>query len=259
MSFVCSNNLSLGNDQVAIALTFGAFGRHVGLVYSDKGSLKVAHMRFHLNVAVEEFPTSHAPCWIASPLKIHPMNAKTLIGHLNRIGSSVAKISFGVNIRSSRGSFTSNGVYRRPAGNDGLTCATFANELCRSIGLPLVNEQSWNVEREADRLWVEEVAHMLHEKNADHSHIAWVRGNSDGLRIRPEEIAAAGNYKATSIGIEFQQAEADGLLLLELLDRCCPDGTRRLTEIAKASKKHLNSPLPLMPAMGFSDQPSLEG
>ena len=251
MSFTCSDKLSLGKDQVAIALTFGAFGRHVGLVFSDKGALKVAHMRFHLNAAVEEFPTKHAACWIASPLQIHPINAKTLIGHLNRIGSSSVRIAFGVNIRSSRGSFAANGSYEPPVGNDGLTCATFVNELCRSVGLPLVDEQTWDEDREEDRLWVEEVAQMLHEHKADPNHIAWVRGNADGLRVRPEEVAAPGNHKASRAGISFQAAKVEGPLLLEQLDKCCPDGTQRLTEIAKAAKKLSNPPLPLMPATGF--------
>lgn len=251
MSFVCSDKLGLRNDQVAIALTFGVFGRHTGLVFLDKGALKVAHMRFHLNVAVEEFPTKQAPCWIACPLQIHPINAKTLIGHLNRIGSSSAQVSFGVNIRSSRGSFSANGSYQKPAGNDGLTCATFVNELCRSVGLPLVDEQTWDEDREEDRLWVEEVAQMLHEKKADPNHISWVRGNANGLRIRPEEVAASGNHKASRTGIGFQEAKFEGPLLLEQLDKCCLDGTQRLTEIAKAAKRHSSPQLPLMPAMGF--------
>ncbi len=253
MSFVCSEKLSLRNDQVAVGLTFGTFGRHTGLLFQDRGSLKVAHMRFHLNVAVEDFPTKHAPCWIAAPLQMHPMNAKTLIGHLNRIGLSGSQVSFGVNIRTSRGSFSSQGDYQRPIGNDGLTCATFVNELCRSIGLPLVDEHSWDLDREEDRLWVEEVAELLRDNNADPRHIAWVRSNANGLRIRPEEVAASGNHKASRTGISFQVASAEGAQLLDQLDACCPDGTRRLSAIAMAAKRALSPPLPPMPAVGARD------
>lgn len=242
MDFVCSDSLKLTSDQVAIALTFGAFGRHAGLVFSGDGGFKIVHMRFHLNIGLDPFPTISSPCWIATPLKMQSTNAKILIGHLNRIGSTSPKIPFGINIQASKGSFTNKGDYVKPDGSDGLTCATFVNELCRAVGLPLVDEKSWDEDREDDRLWAEEVAGLLVEKNADPAHIAWVRGKANGLRIRPEEVAVAGNYKTTKNGIDYQIAKAESALILQKLGNCCPDAAPRLSDIAKAIKKLLAPP-----------------
>lgn len=243
MPFVCSNALKLANDQVAIALTFGAFGRHVGLVFKSNDILRVVHMRFHMNVGVEPFPTEHSPCWIAAPLNMHSISSKILIGHLNRIGGASPKIPFGVNVRHSKGSFTPQGDYVRPAGSDGLTCATFVNEICRAIGLPLVDETTWTEDREDDRLWVDEVAGLLQAKKADAAHITWVRGLANGVRIRPEEVAVSGNHKMSAKGIDFLTACASSESLLNTLAGSCVDAAPSLNAIVKAVRKQVN-PLP---------------
>ncbi|NVO06158.1 MAG: hypothetical protein HXX19_09645 [Rhodoferax sp.] len=166
-----------------------------------------------------------------------------LIGHLNRIGGVSPKIPFGINVRHSKGSFTQQGKYIRPTGSDGLTCATFVNEICRAVGLPLVDEITWTEDREDDRLWVEEVVGLLHAKNADPAHITWVRGLANGVRIRPEEVAVSGNHKRSAKGIDFPTACASSAFLLNALAGCCVDVAPGLTNIAKAIKKQFN-PLP---------------
>lgn len=114
--------------------------------------------------------------------------------------------------------------------------------LASASPLPLVDEMSWNEDREDDRLWVEEVAGLLVEKNADPAHIAWVRGKANGLRIRPEEVAVAGNYKTTKSGIDYQIAKAESVLILQKLGNCCPDSAPHLSDIAKAIKKLMAPP-----------------
>lgn len=218
MAIQCANQLDLADETVAVALTKGTFGHHVGLVFRRKTEVKLLHLNFHKDVRFDDFPTP--ACWIAVPLQMEATNAKTLIGFMKLVGHRKPHIPFGVNIQKGVDSFSS-GSYKLPKGGDGLTCATFINEICRYGGMPLVKVSSWEP-RDDDKAWVAGVCELLKIKGADDAHIAKVRGNADGLRVRPEEAAAAADMPPVKDGIDFKRAEKASAAVEARLLECCP-------------------------------------
>lgn len=227
MVFECSSDVKLEPDDVALVLHHGDIGRHIGFaVFTSKGTHQFLHLAWHKKVRMVDFPLER--CAIVGRLPFDRVGLMTLkkalwnIGKKVSIKASAIEIPYGVNIDPAKGSFKKDGTYHPPAGKDGLTCATFVSELCRGVGLSLLNEANWKP-RADDADWIDQICALLArpESGADEAHIAHVRQSFDGIRIRPEEVAAASAlWKGKPV--DFQRTEAEGLALVGKLNECCP-------------------------------------
>lgn len=235
MAFECSADAKLQPDDVALVLHRGDIGRHIGFaVFTLKGTHQFLHLAWHKQVRLGDFPPEK--CSIVGRLPFDRVGLMSLKKALWNIGKKVSnkaaaiEIPYGVNIDPIKGSFKKDGTYHPPAGKDGLTCATFVSELCRGVGLPLLSEGSWTARAE-DADWIEQICVMLVDprSGADEEHIAHVRASFDGIRIRPEEVAAAAVlWKGKPI--DMGPTETDGRALVAKLDECCPVEAKPVAE-----------------------------
>ena len=225
MAFECAANFQLGPDEIALVVHRGSLQRHVGFLFrSMEGKNQFLHLAFHKRIKFEDFPPEE--CSIAGKLPLERIGSSSLKVALQRIGRSsrqkpvAIEIPFGVSINTEKGSFNSKGIYKTPLGADGLTCATFVAEVCRGIGIDLLDESSWQP-REEDAQWIDEVCGLLEVVHAEQAHVDHVRRSFQGLRIRPEEVAASvGLWKGEPL--PFREAEAGGEQVVRKLAECCP-------------------------------------
>jgi hypothetical protein len=227
MEFECANAAQLRNEDVALAMHRSGLGRHIGFaVFTPAGKREFLHLAWHRKVRRGPYPPEH--CSIVGPLPFDRISMMTLKKALWNIGSKVDKnakaiqIPYGVNIDPSKGAFDRDGNYKPPSGRDGLTCATFVSEVCRGVGLRLLDEATWTA-REEDSEWIEEICRALShpDSGADEAHVRHVRASFNGVRIRPEEVAAsAALWDGKPAG--FGSVEEQGKALIAKLQACCP-------------------------------------
>jgi hypothetical protein len=95
----------------------------------------------------------------------------------------------------------------------GLTCATFVLAVLRSVGVELVELNSWRP-RESDAPFLEWVIGAL-QGRARPEHVDGVSGERHCSRFRPTEVAASTAFRA--IPVPFALARAAGQALDEAL------------------------------------------
>jgi len=231
MSFECAATAHLGPDDVALVVHQGHIGRHIGFaVFTDKGKHEFLHLAFHKRVTFEDYPPK--ACSIVGKLPFDRVGLFSLKKALWKIGkkaqqkSPAISIPFGVSIDTKKGSFNKDGVYKTPerapgVQADGLTCATFVTEICRGVGLKLVEDSDWHVRAE-DSVWIDQICDMLRDPRAgaEADHIAHVKASFTGVRIRPEEVAGAVTLW-NKLPLKCLPAEAEGLNIIDKLVECC--------------------------------------
>jgi hypothetical protein len=74
----------------------------------------------------------------------------------------------------------------------GLTCATFVLGVFHSVGLPLIQYDTWPQRREGDEEWQRYIIEALKQTNASPEHIQLVESEIGAVRYRPEDVAGAG-------------------------------------------------------------------
>lgn len=157
----------------------------------EGGTFKFVHPAFHHLLRVDDCPLDR--CSIIGKLPFKLQSLKYLRYALTRIGTDLPNIPYGVRIAKKKGSFNSRGRYALPVDDaDGLTCATFVAEVCRGIGVPVLIESDWQPRPAEDAGWIDQICTMLANPRfgATPEHIARVRAGFNGLRIRPEDVAA---------------------------------------------------------------------
>lgn len=221
MAYVHSAALEFPKDQAAIAVSRGAFGSHLGIAFhSVKDGVQVLHLRTHLRLSVETFAASNM-CWVASPVNLPPKASAQVVSIIRGIAKRQPNINYGLNFLKAPGSFDSNGRYKAPKGSNGLTCATFVSTLFDDLRAPLIQVATWRPTEE-NKAWAEGVCKFLEGQNVPADHVAAVRGNVDGLRVRPEEVAVAAEVPYADLPIDFTRASQGAPKVMEVLYAACP-------------------------------------
>lgn len=220
MAFDSAPQRAIEPGQVAVSVSRGRFGAHVGLVFTDAQKvIRVVHLAWHKSVKVDVFPDPER-CWIATIPDLPPTTAKTFVGVLRKIAKRQPHIPYGINVLAAFGSFSDSGDYRAPKGSDGLTCATFVSELFRAIGAKLVIETTWPEGVNTD--WANGVVELLKETGASEEHVAAVQANLNGIRIRPEELGAAADLPYKDWAVKYEAADPGSAAVLANLNLKCP-------------------------------------
>lgn len=222
MKFAPAHTLNFPKDQVAITLGRGLFGSHLGVAFHTANEgLKVLHLRFHKDLATDHFPDPNY-IWIGCVVDLPSRASAALVGILRGLTKKRPNIGYGLNFLAGKGSFSPNGSYKAPKGSDGFTCSTFVVELFRNAALPLINEKTWE-SNSVNLAWGEAVCCLLENIHpTDVEHVAEVRKNNLGLRVRPEEVAAAANLNYSDRPVDFSVAISSAHQILFLLDASCP-------------------------------------
>jgi hypothetical protein len=221
MAYVHSAALEFPKEKAAIAVSRGTFGSHLGIAFhSVKDGVQVLHLRTHLKLSAETFDASNM-CWVASPVDLPPKASVQIVSIIRGLAKRKPSIPYGLNFLKSSGSFDSNGHYKAPKGSNGLTCATFVSTLFSDMRAPLIQPATWQPTDE-NRAWGEGVCKFLEGQGVPADHVAAVRGNVDGLRVRPEEVAVAADVPRADLPIDFTRASGAAPLVMEALHAACP-------------------------------------
>lgn len=208
--------------QLAIAVSHSNMGAgHIGLgFHSAKEGPKVLHLAWHRRLDVDVIPNDLRACWAATPLGVPPIASKQLVALVRAVASRRAMIGYGINFSAARGSFDSSGRYKPSKNSDGLTCATFVVEVLRAGMVDLVKGESWRGDV-ANEAWGHAVCDEL-ERSADAEHVAVVRKNVNGLRMRPFEVAGAAQLGSSKWPADFDSVQMPAKEIEDQLALVCP-------------------------------------
>ncbi len=218
MPYCSTREFTFSKDQLAIGFTSSSMGGgHIGIgFHSAKEGPKLLHLCAHLQLQTDDFPPSTPACWIATTVELPEVASKQLVAIVRAISTRLPEINYGINFLAAPGSFNENGRYKPPKGSDGLTCATFVSTIFRDLRFPLVTETTWQPHQK-NIAWGENVYNWLAANKVDPDHLKAVKGSIKGLRIRPDEVAAAADMPLTDRPITFEIASENAPIVEEAL------------------------------------------
>lgn len=197
----------LTNDQVAIAITHGTFGAHLGVAFFDEqDSPKLLHLAFHKLLLIEDYPPNNP--WAFSLIELGPWSAVQARALLSGMADKYAggykedSIHYGINLFAGIDSIQSNGQYTPTEDCDGYTCSSIVAAILEKVGFPLVDLKSWE-SKEINSAWGRAIVCMLRAFRAPPDHVALVEKNNIGLRLKPEEVAAAGEFAQSMRPVKY--------------------------------------------------------
>ncbi len=178
-------------EHVAIAITSTPDGlhQHIGILHKDEttSEIRLLHLAWHHILKSGEPKPSYI--WIAPAIpakrarqvaafcrKVYRANAS------NGIPYAFSKATDCFDLGSGEFIFGSTRL--------GLTCASFVLGVFHSTGLPLIEYETWPVDRDGDREWQQFVLTQL-QVSASPNHILQVTSEIGLVRYRPEEVAGA--------------------------------------------------------------------
>ncbi|WP_371763812.1 hypothetical protein [Massilia sp.] len=194
VAYQAATDVELAENQIAIAISDGGFGSHLGIAYrlgDDKPV--ILHLAFHKRLAQVAYPSVDP--WLVYVMALHPLLADQLVGILDAMssryqGGTNGGIEYGINLYDSLRSISFDAEYRPFGESDGLTCASFVAAIFEAMQIPLVDITTWEIDA-LNKVWGEAVICFLRAFGADEEHIDTVQKNNNGLRLRPDEVAGA--------------------------------------------------------------------
>lgn len=218
MAYVQAGSCSFTKEQLAIAITSGAFGSHVGIAFhSVKEGLRLLHLARHQCLMDDDFSRQDINSrYVAAVVDIPPAASKQMVSIIRSVAKRQPRINYGINAKAAVGSFDNSGRYKPPKGSDGLTCATFVSTVFSDYKVPLIDLDTWEPNQE-NELWGRKVCAFLKQCKVDESHLKAVESNISGLRVRPEEVAAAADAPASFKPVAYSVAKERAPAVLDAL------------------------------------------
>jgi hypothetical protein len=217
--------LAVDREQIAIAISDGEFGAHIGIAFHPANeNLSLLHLLEHLVVRVE-LPANTNKCWAACVVDTPNVLGKQVVALIRAVAQKPPDIPYGLALASVHGSFDAAGNYVAPPGNDGLTCATFVSEILKGAGLNLVDLSTWPSNFE-NIVWGNSVIKFVEKRGASPAHLLTLGKNNKGLRLHPFEVAAAADSPRSAWPLDY--ATANGMVgaIKLALAQICPLGLR---------------------------------
>ena len=169
------------------------------------------HHAWHNTLRVESQPDPDT-IWLYSILNIPPISSMQAVALIRGMiekyenGSTEANIEYGINLIAGQGAIMSDGTYNPGADCDGFTCASIIAAIFSHIGLPIADLSKWPSTNK-NRIWGRAIVCMLQALQASPEHVAKVSSNISGLRLRPEEFAAAAEMPFTSWPVQYSEVQ----------------------------------------------------
>jgi hypothetical protein len=227
MPFSGLAQLAVDREQIAIAISDGEFGAHIGIAFHPANEdLSLLHLLEHLVVRVE-LPAKTNKCWAGCVVDTPNVLGKQLVALIRAVAQKPPDIAYGLALASVNGSFDSAGNYVAPPGSDGLTCATFVSEILKGAGLNLVDLNTWPSNFE-NIVWGTSVIKFVEKRGAKPEHLATLGGNNKGMRLHPFEVAAAADSPRSAWPLDYATAHSVVGAIRLALARICPLSLRRV-------------------------------
>lgn len=188
-------------------------GTHTGIIHQSGGTLYELDLQWHNRLNASAM-MEHQPCTepLAEPEAIDSVRAICrLIMRRREEGGNCIPYAIG----PGDGSFfdPQDGTYVLGSGL-GLTCSSFVLKVFEAGRLPLADLAGWPL-RDDDDQRHSDLVEMLRENGAQPDHVERVAAVPRCIRVRPEEVAAAG--LAPCLPAQFPELEAGGQWLLSQL------------------------------------------
>jgi hypothetical protein len=182
--------------------------RHVGVLYHlDDGIVRFCHFAWHGDLRNEIASSGYlwANCYLWGNCGLDNYTKRFLAANFHTISlENKDCIPYGIDQNGS--CFDENNrLLPLPLGK-GMTCATFIMAVFRSLGMPLIREETWPKGREADKQWAREVVDTMKYLKVPEQHFQAVEKDIDNVsRFHPSEVAAA--ISSEMPPMEFAEAE----------------------------------------------------
>ncbi len=199
-------------------------GTHTGLYHRNHGVLFILEVQWHRMFRAEECDRTVA-CVIPdlSPEEINDLTGMCRLIHSRHNDPDLRRrYNIPYAFRSGHNNRFNNGTGELMLRDGlGLTCSTFVLAVFESVYLPLINFDSWETRAEDNARHQQLLADMTTGfpqygiPPAEPEHIAAVAADLPCIRVRPEEVAAAG--MSNDRMVDCRRAERGGLWILELM------------------------------------------
>lgn len=226
MAYALARDVPITENDVAVCMTHGLFGSHLGVAFQDeRGKARLVHLANHQRMRIEDYPVEN---WVAKVVPFDPLESMQLLPFLRAYTEKLDlrgsnDIEYGISVIAGRGAFDAEWNYRPERGANGFTCATMINEFFHEPGFPLLDASGWP-KSAANAIWGDSVVCMLRaggEASADH--IAAVQRTNSGQRITPEEVAAAADQPRESRPVDYATASLGApAAMAAMLSMCGP-------------------------------------
>lgn len=176
------------------------YGVHSGILYKiDGGSARISHLAWHFRL--EDVPAADPYLW--ADVGLDDANSRVIAAWLALRQKSPSNIPYGLDAGGACFDKTTREFLPPPLGK-GLTCATYIVTIFKSLGFPLLLEDTWPTDRADDHSWQRAVVDMLTKTGADKDHIEAVGKDVGAKRFRPAEVVGAAIH--TPWPVAFQDA-----------------------------------------------------
>jgi hypothetical protein len=214
-----------GDDVPALAIFIMPTdeGTHTGILHRDHGNLFILDLLWHRQLRSIKYQKAVPACVIPGldPDEINDLTAMCRLIHSRHkdrhLGYNIPyAFRHGNNDRFNKGTgelMLLDGL--------GLTCSTFVLTVFESVYLPLIDFDTWQ-NREDDNIRHTRLLDMMRNgipafkiPPAEPAHVSAVAAELPCVRVRPEEVTAAGMSDSRSV--DFWRAERGGRWILEVL------------------------------------------
>lgn len=190
MAFTSGDQRSFSDLQhVGVAVKHVGNGQnHVGILYRPgRGAPRMCHFANHLDLRDE--PARSDYFWDdCGFLRDDAVNGKFMAARVRSIAQTKS-LPYGIVVEGD--CFAPDGTFIGfPQKGMGFTCASFIVAVFHSAGYYIVETDTWE-QRSEDAAWQTLILDYLEEDGVDEDHIEEARKFVNGLRYRPEEVAAA--------------------------------------------------------------------
>lgn len=181
---------------MGIRVTERARGQlHTGILYkAEDESIRVLH--FCWNNDGRDQPAAPIYHWVALGVRLSVKKSLAAFCRLVAACDALADVAWCFRYNPALVFERGTGRLLGPGG-EGLTCATFVLAMFKSIGVSLVDLDSWEP-RPCDVWWQE---HILPRTTTAHAEL--LRAQLGSIRYRPEEVAAAARLKMQELPAQF--------------------------------------------------------
>lgn len=208
--------------SVAIVIAKNTLGtNHSGILTKEGNNASFFHLAWHLNLEQESYPDflTNIHLSLKRWVKFNSLTADPVVAEY-RVPAIIKKLqliysknmgSIPYSLKFQDTQFTDDGDLKLGEGEMGLTCATFIASFFSSVGIPLVDLDSW-ISREEDLEWKAFIIGVMNKTGVPINHIANVTKEAINYRVKPEEIAVASSKEVTDLPATFGFCTVEGAI-----------------------------------------------
>lgn len=178
------------------------YGLHSGLLYKiDGGFPRISHLAWHFQL--KDDPVADPYLW--ADVGLDTNNSRIIAAWLALRQTSPSNIPYGIDAAGSCFDKTTREFLPPPLGK-GLTCATYIVAVLKSLGFPLLLEDTWPTDRASDHSWQRAVIDTLKNTGAGEDYVDAAQKDVGAKRYRPAEVV--GSATRAPWPVAFQDAAA---------------------------------------------------